>query len=137
MGGRIGGERVSRRFAEYLEGAGWDGRRATTFRGMSVGVAAWAAVAVKQDDKSGQTGCDKSGGLVRRGRQVKCAAGGGGDGDRAGGEWVSRHFAKCLEGVRRDGRRATTFRGMSVGEDAADRAETEMTLYRRDCAVCP
>ena len=32
-----------------------------------------------------------------------------------GGERVSRHFAKCLEGVRRDGRRATTFRGMSAG----------------------
>ena len=32
---------------------------------------------------------------------------------------------------------ATTFRGMSAGEGAADRAETEMALYRRDCVVCP
>ena len=76
---------------------------------------------------------------VCRGRRVKCAAGSGGDGDWEagsglfvpdplesetrvykkwsdgclGGERVSRLFAKCLEGVRRDGRRATTFRGMS------------------------
>ena len=71
------------------------------------------------------------------GREVKCAAGGEGDGGSVGGEWVSRHFAKCLEGVRRDGRRATTFRGMSAGDGAADRAETEMALYRRDCVVCP
>ena len=35
---------------------------------------------------------------AQRGR-VKCAAGGGGDGGRIGGEWVSRHFAKCVEGV--------------------------------------
>ena len=31
----LGGERVSRHFAKCLEGVGWDGRRATTFRGMS------------------------------------------------------------------------------------------------------
>ena len=31
-------------------------------------------------------------GRVRRGWQVKCAAGVGGDGDRIGGERVSRHF---------------------------------------------
>ena len=65
----------------------WSGgvRRATTFCRMSAGVAAWAAVAVKRDDKIGQTGCDKQARRVCRGRQVKCAAGGGGGGDRIGG----------------------------------------------------
>ena len=51
---------------------------------------------VKRDDKIGQTGCDKSGGCVCRGRQVKCAAGGGGDGDRIGGERVG-----CPCGIRK------------------------------------
>lgn len=40
-----------------------------------------------------------SGGLACRGRQVKCAVGGGGDRDRIGAERVSRHFAELLEGV--------------------------------------
>ena len=44
--------------------------------------------------------------------------------------------SKCLE-VRGDGRRATIFCRMSAGEGAADRAEVEMALYRRDCVVCP
>ena len=55
------------------------------------------AVAVKRDDKIGLTGCDKSGGPVRRGREVKCAAGGGGDGDRIGGERVGRPFGIVVE----------------------------------------
>ena len=36
------------------------------------------------------------------GQRVECAAGGGGDGDRIGGERVSRHCAKCLEGEGRE-----------------------------------
>ena len=59
-------------------------------------MAAWAAVAVKRNDKIGLTGCDKSRGCVCRGRQVKCAAGVGGDGDRIGGERVG-----CAFGMQR------------------------------------
>ena len=49
---------------------------------------------VKRDDKIGLTGCDKSRGCVCRGRQEKCAAGVGGDGDRIGGEWVIDIFTE-------------------------------------------
>ena len=55
--------------------------------GRELGSVEWAVVAVK-NDKIGLTGCDKSGGPVRRGRRVKCAAGGGGDGGHIGGVWV-------------------------------------------------
>ena len=41
---------------------------------------------------AGQQSADDSKGSG--GRQVKCAAGGGGDGDRIGGEWVGCAFGK-------------------------------------------
>ena len=49
----------------------------------------------------------------------------------AGGR-VSRHFAKCLEGVGRDGRRATTFRGMSAGMSCFG---TGCHVRRGECAI--
>ena len=62
-----------------------DGTASGRQQGMVVGE---TAVAMKQNDKIGLTCCDKSGGLVRRGRQVKCAAGGGGDGDCIGEDCI-------------------------------------------------
>ena len=60
------------------------------------------AVAMKQNDKIGLTCCDKSGGLVCRGRQVKCDTGGGGDGGRIGGERVGCPFGIVVEPYQSD-----------------------------------
>ena len=70
------------------------------------------AVAMKQNDKIGLTCCDKSGGLVRRGRQVKCAAGGGGDGDCIGEDCiVYPEVVRRAKGVNDTAAGSIRFRG--------------------------
>ena len=114
-GDRIGGDRVGLSFRnqrpEFIKSglagltADYDILRNVVRRNETTGRT--LSLIAKQRPRRGRRGAERTtnGGCPRTpdwmasGRQVKCAAGVGGDGGRIGGKRVSRRFAKCLEGV--------------------------------------